>query len=45
MVDTTTANTNTFDLIYDPGTLAADNTKLADARNIYKFTLETQPHQ
>ena len=45
MVDTTTANTNIFDLIYDPGTAAADNTKLADARNIYKFTLETQPHQ
>ena len=45
MVDTTTANTNTFDLIFDPGTLTADNTMLADARNVFKFTLETQPHQ
>ena len=45
MIDTTTADTNSFDLIFDPGTLTADNTMLADARNVFKFTLETQPHQ
>ena len=44
MIDTTTADTNSFDLIFDPGTLSADNTKLADARNVYKFTVETTPH-
>ncbi len=45
MIDTTTANTNSFDLIFDPGNLTADNTKLADARNVFKFTIETTPHQ
>ena len=44
-VDTTTANTNSFDLIFDPGTSAADNNKIADARSVYKFTVETTPHQ
>ena len=44
MIDTTTANTNSFDVIFDPGTLTSDNTKLADARNIFKFTVETTLH-
>ena len=45
MIDTTTANTNSFDLIFDPGTSAADNSKIADARSVYKFTVETTQHQ
>jgi hypothetical protein len=44
MIDTTTTDTNSFDLIFDPGTLTSDNTKLADARNVFKFTVETTPH-
>jgi hypothetical protein len=45
MIDTTTADTNSFDLIFDPGTLTSDNTMLADARNVAKFTVETAPHK
>lgn len=45
MIDTTTANTNSFDLIFDPGTTTANNSLIADARNVYKFTVETAPHQ
>ena len=45
MIDTTTADTNSFDLIFDPGTATANNSLIADARNVYKFTIETAPHQ
>jgi hypothetical protein len=45
MIDTTTADPNSFDLIFDPGTLTSDNTMLADARNVAKFTVETAPHK
>ena len=45
MIDTTTADTNSFDLIFDPGTATANNNLIADARSVYKFTVETTPHQ